>query len=189
MAVYINIDNPFALKIFVDCLSELIFDEMKKGYKTVVFLCVGTDRSTGDSLGPIVGYKLSPARLANTFIHGTLDSPVHAKNLIYTLEHIRKKYPSPLIIAIDACLGSAECVGCISVGRGGIKPGAAVNKELPLVGNIHITGIVNSTGGFDFLMLQNTRLNTVMKMADIISSGIMHILQRENHKELFNMLS
>lgn len=185
MAVYINASNPFAVKFFADSLSALISEEMKKGYETVVFLCVGTDRSTGDSLGPIVGYKLRPARFENIFIHGTLDNPVHAKNISYTLEYIKNKYPSPLIIAIDACLGSAERVGYISVGRGGIRPGAAVNKELPTIGDIHITGIVNSTGAFDFIMLQNTRLGVVMKMADIISSGIMHILKK-NKVEITN---
>ena len=26
--------------------------------RPIIFVCIGTDRSTGDSLGPLIGYKL-----------------------------------------------------------------------------------------------------------------------------------
>ena len=52
------------------------------------------------------------------------------------------------------------------------KPGAGVNKQLPEVGDIHITGIVNVSGFMEFFVLQNTRLNLVMKMAKTIANGI-----------------
>jgi len=35
-----------------------------------------------------------------------------------------------------------------------------------------IKGIVNISGGMDFTLLQNTRLYTVMTLADSISNGI-----------------
>lgn len=78
----------------------------------------------------------------------------------------------PFIIAIDACLGKPERVGMISIGKGALRPGAGVNKSLPPIGHIHIAGIVNISGFMEYLILQNTRLNLVMRMADIISSGI-----------------
>ncbi|MFY9218842.1 MAG: DUF1256 domain-containing protein, partial [Tepidanaerobacteraceae bacterium] len=55
---------------------------------------------------------------------------------------------------------------------GSLKPGAGVNKKLPPVGNFHITGVVNVGGFMEYLVLQNTRLFTVMKMVDIISLGM-----------------
>lgn len=76
------------------------------------------------------------------------------------------------MIAIDACLGSLNHVGHISVGKGPIKPGAGVSKDLPPVGDMFVTGIVNISGFMEYMVLQNTRLRTVMKMADIISVGI-----------------
>lgn len=39
---------------------------------------------------------------------------------------------------------------------------------------MNITGIVNISGSFEFLVLQNTRLYTVMNLADSISRGIYH---------------
>ena len=38
-------------------LGELININMPEKHQLVV-LCIGSDRSTGDSLGPILGYKL-----------------------------------------------------------------------------------------------------------------------------------
>jgi hypothetical protein len=37
---------------------------------------------------------------------------------------------------------------------------------------MHITGVVNTGGFMDFLVLQSTRLSVVMKMADIIARGL-----------------
>ena len=39
-------------------LDRLIREEMAaKGKDGIMFLCIGTDRSTGDSLGPLVGHR------------------------------------------------------------------------------------------------------------------------------------
>jgi len=65
-------------------------------------------------------------------------------------------------------------------GEGSIKPGSGVNKDLAPVGDIYITGIVNFGGFMDYLILQNTRLSIVMKMADIISMGIRYVLWKLN---------
>jgi hypothetical protein len=69
-------------------------------------------------------------------------------------------------------------VGYISIGEGSIKPGSGVNKELAPVGDMYVTGIVNFGGFMDFLVLQNTRLHTVMKMADLIAAGIRYVMWR-----------
>lgn len=149
---------------------------MRQGYTSIVFVCIGTDRSTGDSLGPLIGYKISGLSHKNVFVHGNLEAPVHAKNLEEVMSEISIKYENPLVIAIDACLGKMDHVGFVTVGEGPLKPGAGVNKDLKPVGHLNITGIVNFGGFMDFLVLQNTRLNIVMKMADLISSGIRYVL-------------
>lgn len=137
-----------------------------------VLLCIGTDRSTGDCLGPLVGSKIGLLNQEFFEVYGTLDNPVHASNLKETLEKIYGKYKNPLIIAVDACLGRIENVGCINLGDGSLNPGAGVNKNLPPVGQIHITGIVNVGGFMEYIVLQNTRLNVVMRLADVIANGL-----------------
>jgi len=173
---YISVDNILAYKEFTEILQELITEGIEKGYASIVFVCIGTDRSTGDCFGPLIGYKMGNLRYKNIFVYGNLDNPVHAKNLSSTMAKIYEECPNPFVIAVDACLGRMEHVGYITVGEGPIKPGSGVNKELEPVGNAHITGIVNFGGFMDFLVLQNTRLNLVMKMADLVSMGIRHVL-------------
>lgn len=145
----------------------------------IVCVCIGTDRSTGDSLGPLVGTLLS--RVPNHLnIYGTLDHPVHAVNLTETIEHIYENHPQACILAIDACLGKAKSVGWIQVGLGPLRPGAGVNKNLPEIGQIYITGIVNVAGFMEYFVLQNTRLSMVMKMAEVISSSILEASYQMN---------
>lgn len=173
---YIDINSAFAFKNLTDALYEFIFKAIVNGYECIIFICIGTDRSTGDSLGPLVGHKIRNIRHKNVYVHGNLEEPVHAKNLDDIIKHIYKKYEKPYIIAIDACLGKIEHVGYITVGEGPIKPGSGVNKDLEPVGDMHVTGIVNFGGFMDFLVLQNTRLSIVMKMADLVSMGIRYVL-------------
>jgi putative sporulation protein YyaC len=159
--------------IIRDTLSQELSLVLRKN-RPIVFLCIGTDRSTGDSLGPLVGHKLTLLVKNKIFLYGNLQSPVHAKNLCSTLAKIKKIYNNPYIIAIDACLGSAQSVGNIIIESKPIFPGAAVHKNLPPIGDLSITGIVNISGTLEFMVLQNTRLFTVMHLADIISKGIYH---------------
>ena len=140
--------------------------------RPIVFVCIGTDRSTGDSLGPLIGTLLEEKRLPSFFVYGTLENPIHAVNMADKLAEIQKRHFNPFIIGIDACLGRLKSVGVIQIGEGPVKPGAGVNKELPGVGHMHITGIVNVSGFMEFFVLQNTRLHLVMNMAKTIANGI-----------------
>lgn len=175
---------PFRIEHTNPCVSKNFADHLYAALEThtrrpeVVIVCIGTDRSTGDSLGPLVGTFLERQDLDNIFVYGTLDQPVHAINLEETLEEVKQNHPHAIVIAVDACLGQSRSVGYIQVGLGPIKPGAGVNKTLPEVGQIHITGIVNVSGFMEYFVLQNTRLNIVMRMAEIISSSIISATQQ-----------
>jgi putative sporulation protein YyaC len=139
---YIDANTLAAFSHFTNALYNLIGETLHEGFKSMVLVCIGTDRLTGDSLGPLIGYKLDDIKYKNVFVYGTLENPVHAKNLDEVLRVIKSKYNTPFIIAIDACLGSMDHVGYISVSEGPLKPGAGVNKELTEVGDINIMGIV-----------------------------------------------
>ncbi|WP_035269715.1 spore protease YyaC [Desulfitibacter alkalitolerans] len=142
--------------------------------RPIVVVNIGTDRSTGDSLGPLVGSFLKERQslIPNIHVYGTLDEPVHATNIVRYMEDIMETHTNPIIIAVDACLGQAKNVGNLNLGIGPVKPGAGVKKELPYVGHIYMTGTVNVGGYLEYLVLQNTRLNLVMKLAKSISDTI-----------------
>src|SRR4051794_9429675 len=56
--------------------------------RPIVFVCIGTDRSTGDSLGPLVGSFLEEKDISSFHVYGTLDEPIHAVNLNDRLREI-----------------------------------------------------------------------------------------------------
>ncbi|MFC5529582.1 spore protease YyaC [Cohnella yongneupensis] len=152
--------------------------------RRIIIVCVGTDRSTGDSLGPLVGTALAREG-SNLFdLYGTLEEPVHAMNLGDTLLKILRSTRQPFVIAVDACLGQVSSVGCIQVGTGPVRPGAGVNKELPPVGDMHMTGIVNVGGFMEYFVLQNTRLNLVVKMSEIIAQSILKAIHNTRNASI-----
>ncbi|HHY47743.1 MAG TPA: spore protease YyaC [Firmicutes bacterium] len=144
--------------------------------RSPVVMCIGTDRSTGDSLGPLVGSTLVELGIPGDLVLGTLDEPVHAANLSDAIRRVTVTYPRPYVIAVDACLGRLESVGAIVISKGPVKPGTGVNKDLPAVGDLHITGIVNVGGYMEYLVLQNTRLSLVFRMAKTIACGLVPAL-------------
>ncbi len=179
---YFNTKDRYSVHEFSKTLHDMI---QRKSFRNrqLVFLCIGSDRATGDCLGPIIGYKLSKLQPQNIILYGTLDQPVHAKNLSETMNQIYQNHHNALVIAIDASLGKSAHIGYITLGEGPLLPGAGVDKALPPVGDIFITGIVNFSGMLDHMLLQTTRLNVVMILADYICTGISYCIYRLRHKE------
>jgi len=160
-------DDPFAAETLALSILRITQD------RHLVVVCVGTDRSTGDSLGPLIGTALLRHLPPNITVYGCLDEPVHALNLEYFAGIVKNKHPDSVVLAIDACLGKSENVGYISLKAGPLKPGTGVNKALPEIGDYHIIGIVNVGGMMEYFVLQNTRLSLVMRMSEVIANGLL----------------
>ncbi len=180
----IKSDDHDAEKKLKEFLAFLLSKNFSADKQSLVIICIGTDRSTGDSLGPLIGTALKK-RLPSFPLYGTLDDPIHAVNLSQKLNDIKKTNVNPFIIAIDACLGHSKSVGKIDVGTGPLQPGAGVNKSLPPVGDLYISGIVNVGGFLEYFVLQNTRLYIVMTLAEKITSSLYGVittsLRERNH--------
>lgn len=149
-------------------LSSLIEDA-----PDLAVMCIGTDRSTGDAVGPLVGMFLQKWGMKN--VYGTLQDPVHAVNLKERLQEVKAMHPGACILAVDACVGRLEYVGTIRLYDRPIKPGQGVCEDLPEVGDISIAAVVGPCYGDKYLnlrMLQTRSLNKVMKMAEIIAGSI-----------------
>lgn len=153
------------------CLS--LKKMLAAGSPVPVILCIGSDLSVGDSLGPVVGTKLKE-RLAglNCYIYGTLAKPITAHEVKYMNEFLRATHPDSPIIAIDAAVGLAGDIGLIKLARKGLKPGSGANKRLAKVGDVSIMGIVAEKSMFNYSLFSATRLNIVYKMAEIIAEGV-----------------
>lgn len=168
----IHIEDRLATNKLKQKITTMLEKLYTDNHNDLIIICVGTDRSTGDALGPLTGSQLNKFISPEIPVFGTLEEPVHATNLQENIEYINNKYINPFILAIDAGLGKNGSIGSIKIKPSPLNPGSGVNKDLPLVGNMHITGLVNIGGCMEYFVLQSTRLNLVMKMAKTISRGV-----------------
>lgn len=174
---YYNVHTKKAFRDFT--LQMLLLKEkIQSQGQLPVFLCIGSDRATGDCFGPIVGSKLlqafthTPCHSAIPAIYGTLREPVHAVNLSAIIKQIHAAFPNAYIIAVDASLGIRQHIGYVTFGSGPLLPGIGVQKNLPGIGNSAITGIVNLAGQNSHITLQTTQLSTVVELALFVSEAI-----------------
>lgn len=139
-----------------------------------VVLCIGSDLTIGDSLGPLIGEKLSAyLEKSDVFIYGTLKKPVTAKEIKYVSSFIKNTHPSSPVIAIDAAVGGAGEIGNVKVVKKSLRPGSGANKNLGSVGDISIIGIVAERSCFNSSLFSSTRLNLVNKMSDVIVDSLL----------------
>ncbi len=163
-----------------------------------VILCIGSDLSVGDSLGPVTGTKLKE-KLSNLncYVYGTLSKPITAHEIKYMNEFLRCTHPASPVIAVDAAVGLAGDIGLIKVARRGIKPGSGANKKLSKVGDVSVMGRIAERSVVNYSLFSSTRLNVVYTMSEIISDGIADFvtdylrnksITGENTAELANFL-
>ncbi|PGK52488.1 spore protease YyaC [Priestia megaterium] len=165
---FISSEDPHARSIISKTLSNFLYTHCPK----IVVVCVGTDLVTGDSFGPLVGTFLEQMGLNNVSIYGTLKHPVHALNLLKTIQIIEREHPFSFVIAVDASLGKKDNIGYINLVNQPLHPGAALQKKLPYIGNCAIKGIINEVGQSEFYTLQNTRLHLVWDLAQLTANSI-----------------
>lgn len=154
------------------CHSLKMMTCLPENTRTPVFLCIGTDRMTGDCLGPLIGHRLEQYFSGAVPVFGTLRHPVHALNLEQTIAQIHRIHPDAFLIVIDAALGLPEHIGSITLRSGSLSPGQGMRKKLPSVGDLSITGIVSSCLGNVTLLLQSTRFYLVHELAEYIVTGL-----------------
>ena len=145
---YFDPSRSHTCKALGDKIIEMIY-EMDGASKDIIVICIGTDRATGDALGPLVGDYIL-AHNTTYQVAGTLQYPVHAS------------------------LGMSKDMGLVTLTNSHLFPGKGVNKKLPAIGDMSITGIVNLSGHTGANLLQNTRLYTVKQMAEYIGKALIY---------------
>jgi len=164
----------FSFSTFNEHASSGIFQsilECNPENKKPIFICIGSDLVLGDSLGPLVGTFLKNRNI-RSYIYGTLNFPITAKEVEYARTYLKQMHPSSVAIAIDAAVGKPDDVGIIRVIDKGLKPGLGVDKNLGTVGDMSIVGVVAGKSLQNYNLFNLTRLNLVFKMAEVIASGI-----------------
>lgn len=167
----------FSFNLYNSLAPQGICLALKRCVKSInlspVVLCIGSDLSVGDSLGPVTGTKLKEKlKGLNCFVYGTLSKPITAHEVKYMNDFLKFTHPESPVIAIDAAVGLAGDIGLIKIASRGIKPGSGADKKLGKVGDVSIMGIVAEKSVFNYSLFSSTRLNAVYKMSEIISEGV-----------------
>ena len=170
---------------FVNKLNNLIYKKkIENNFMDLVFLCIGTDRIIGDSFGPIVGSKiknkLEKQNIFNINVYGTLEENVSYTNINKVEKIICNSHPKSCIIAIDSALSEKENIGKVYVSEGKIILGKGLNKKKIEIGDISIKAVVGKNykiPQYNFRILQNISLNEVIKLADIVTEGLLEVIR------------
>lgn len=147
-----------------------------------VILCIGSDLCVGDSLGPVAGTFLRKKGGLSSYVYGTLQTPVTAKEVKYVNDFLRRSHPKSKIIAVDAAVGDDNDVGLIKVVQGPLRPGSGTNKRLGSVGDVSVLGIVAGKSAFSYSLMNLTRLNLVYSMAEIIAGAVAALTVKDEIK-------
>jgi len=175
----VNIENNFTKEF-----NKFIYEYKNNDYSDIIFLCIGTDRITGDAYGPLVGNKLT--RLFENInnekitVIGTLKKPLNAINIKEVLKDIKSKTEKPYIIAIDSAFSKKENIGKIILSNSGMYIGKGLNKKSDKIGNISIKGVVAKDYKIpkvNFAILQNTSLGLIMDLADYTADNIFEVIK------------
>ena len=156
---------------FAKILSHYILLH-KQNQEELIVLCIGTDKITGDCLGPLVGTGLKEKKFPLP-VFGTLQHPVHALNIADTVAGLKKHYRHPFFLAVDAALGAPEKIGTVTLSASPVSPGKGLQRPLEPVGNISITGITGEASDCASLHLPYTRLYLVNRLASFIIDSIL----------------
>ena len=158
--------NSFAA---VDALSDGLRARIGRD---AVFLCIGSDRVTGDCLGPLCGHLLKKRYDVPAFVYGGLDCPVNALNVRETADFVAARHPGAPVVVIDSSVGAEKEIGCIRLIDGPVKPGSADGKKLGTVGDIGITATVAARRAD----LGGVRLSVVWTLAETVAAAVSRAL-------------
>jgi putative sporulation protein YyaC len=107
-----------------DNIVSALSDTLDKIEAEPIFICIGSAHHLLDCLGPLTGTMLKD-KARDIKVFGTLEYPLHAKNLVKEMREIKRLHMGKIEIAIDASVGDEEEIGLIQLRQGGViaRPG------------------------------------------------------------------
>jgi len=136
-------NNDWKKELQRDLKIQLQLLKLKKNFQKIIIIGIGSNKEqyvNFDTFGPRVCSYLKEANLPNQVeCYGTMNSPLHALNLMRFYEKQEKEIKNNLTIAVDAMATLKYLEKAILVEKG-IYPGKALGKKLPRIGDLSICG-------------------------------------------------
>ncbi len=136
-----------------------------------VVVCIGTDKISGDSLGPIVGSLLRDKHRLPCPVYGVEGKTVNGLNLADYRRFLLAHHPDSTVIAVDAAVGRPDELGTVKIRKGGIKAGGALGRDDP-IGDVGVLGVVGIKGGDALATLMAVPYPEVVALAEKIALRI-----------------
>ena len=155
----------------------------KENYSNLIFLCIGTNKVIGDSVGPIVGNELKSMENNFVQIYGTMDNTLNFINAREIIKELYYNFDNPFLVTIDAALSEIKKRGDIVVSEGYIKIGKALQKSICFYSNINIKCVVGKSyleKEKNVKELKSVKIEETMEIANVVSSGIKNVLKKSN---------
>ena len=179
------IDEDIVKEEFIRNFEDKLYIQKKiKDFSQVVFLCIGTDKVIGDSIGPLVGSKLQELirdyNIFNIDIYGSLKSNVNYINIENIIKKINKYYTDACIIVIDSALSKKENIGKIYVSNTKTVLGKGLNKNKIQIGDISIKAVVGKDlkiPKYNFKNLQEISLGLILNLSNTLANGIFEVIK------------
>ena len=166
-----NVVMPYNHRLAPLFIRQTLYSLIPQGTEHIYVIGIGSNRISGDSLGPFVGTLLKNSYPDHLTVLGNLQSPLDATTLVPELTSITFKKNS-FVIGVDSVFGCEEIVSSIVVNDGSIVPGIGLGKILPPIGDCGITGVVLENDPELKNSLLCTDLHLVYTMATSIAKGI-----------------
>lgn len=172
--------NSVEYKRFVWELRNVI--NLKRKNENIVFLCIGTNMLVGDAFGPVVGSILKKCFSKNNEVNiiGDLENVITYSNIKEKFKS--EDYKNHLIVVIDSALSTKSNIGKVFIQNRGLKYAESLKKNNKLIGDISIKAVVgeNSNDSFiNFNNLQNVSLERIHDMCNIVSNGIIEVVNKK----------
>lgn len=161
-----------------DKLPELLERMAADGVtaETLTFLCIGSDRSGGDALGPLTGTLLVERGYSR--VVGTLHAPCDAETWTVRLEELERVGAGGPVLAVDACLGHPHSVGLFQLAAGPLEAGRSMRRGFAPVGDYSVAAIVNAVRDNPVRVLETTPLSRVWTMSRQLVAAVERVFPR-----------
>ena len=147
---------------------EQLKEKVKENKGRIIFLCVGTNKVIGDSIGPRVGSMLKEI-IKNEEIIGNMNNPL-TYNRFYN-QSFKRYLNEKFVIIIDSSLGPEEMIGEILFLENKLFFGKALYKKIYPIGDIAIKACVCKNlynRQKNYINLKNVDINIVKNLSQKI---------------------
>ncbi|WP_248278446.1 spore protease YyaC [Bacillus sp. DNRA2] len=162
---------PYNHRLSPLLIRDALYSLIPEGTEHIYVAGIGSNRISGDSLGPFVGTLLDDLFPNHLTVFGNLKLPLDCISIESEISKLSLPGHS-FVVAIDSVLGNDNTINSIVVQNGHIKPGKGLGSDLPPIGDCSVMGVVVKNDCDLETELLFSDLHLIYTMANNIAKGI-----------------